>query len=104
MSNNTSHDDAASQVHSMSDEELKEFRKLYETNLLPAITQILSAANIGGQVSLQRRKSIVIVTREEMRSDIKQEIERTVSAELGGDLSTKISVEFHAGEIERTSR
>lgn len=129
MSNNTRQDDAASvpsqgstrpstishvqpgsssqwdhnlNTPTMSNEEVKAFRKIFERALLPAITKILGEHNIGGQVLFHRRRSISVVTRGEMPSDLKQQIQHAVSADLPRHLGTKISLEFSVGEVIRT--
>ncbi|KAI0907229.1 hypothetical protein F4824DRAFT_506100 [Ustulina deusta] len=85
----------------LSDEQFRDFKKRYEIHVLPAITQLLDLANIGGQVHFRRRKFITIVTREEAPPGLKHRIECVVAAELREDIRAKISIEFEVGEVVR---
>ncbi|KAH8162320.1 hypothetical protein CIB48_g5920 [Xylaria polymorpha] len=87
----------------MNNDEFREFRRIYEMQLLPAITELLGQANIGGQVHLHKRKSILIVTREEAPPSLKQQIEWAMAEKLGQDLGAKISLEFALGQVYRTA-
>ncbi|TGJ87235.1 hypothetical protein E0Z10_g1504 [Xylaria hypoxylon] len=89
------------QVPNMSDDEFKDFRKIFETRLLPSITKIINAENIGGQVYF-RRSFITIDTREEAPPSFKQQIECAVDAELRENLRAKVSLEFQVGALVRT--
>ncbi|KAI1736403.1 hypothetical protein F4680DRAFT_451950 [Xylaria scruposa] len=82
----------------MNDAEFREFRQIYEMQLLPALTEVLSQENIGGQVHLHKRKSILIVTQEEAPSSLKQQIEWVMTAKVHENLRAKISVEFALGQ------
>ncbi|RWA06070.1 hypothetical protein EKO27_g9037 [Xylaria grammica] len=90
------------QVPNMSNEEFKEFRKIYELQILPAITRVLDPANIGGQVIFTKRKFINIITQHEAPPALKKQIEYAVVAELREDLRAKISLTFEVGEVVRT--
>ncbi|KAI1748231.1 hypothetical protein F4782DRAFT_379502 [Xylaria castorea] len=87
----------------MNDAEFREFRQIYEMQLLPALAEILSLANIGGQVYVHRRKSIQIITQEEAPPSLKQEIEWVMAAKLHENLRAKISIEFAVGGVKRTA-
>ncbi|RYC57883.1 hypothetical protein CHU98_g8326 [Xylaria longipes] len=87
----------------MSDTEFREFRQMYEMQLLPAIAEILGSANIGGQVHLHKRKTVLIVTQEEAPPSVKQQVEWAIAAKLREDLRAKISLEFALGEVKRTA-
>ncbi|KAI0537707.1 hypothetical protein GGR58DRAFT_501900 [Xylaria digitata] len=86
----------------MSDDEFKDFNKIFEKRLLPAIIEKLHAANIGAQVYFLKRKFICVNTREEAPSSLKQEIGCVVAETLGPDLCAKVSLEFGVGEVKRT--
>ncbi|KAF2963930.1 hypothetical protein GQX73_g9652 [Xylaria multiplex] len=86
----------------MSNEEFKDFQKIYENRLLPAIIERLNAANIGGQVYFLKRKLVSVVTPEEAPSSLKEEIECVVTEILSRDLRAKISLDFGVGEVRRT--
>ncbi|TRX89829.1 hypothetical protein FHL15_009262 [Xylaria flabelliformis] len=90
-------------IPNMSDAEFREFRQIYEMQLLPALTEVLGLGNISGQVHLHRRKCIVIVTREEASSSLKQQIEWVVATKLQENLRAKISVEFALGQVRRAA-
>ncbi|KAI0856882.1 hypothetical protein F4860DRAFT_518426 [Xylaria cubensis] len=90
-------------VPNMSDTEFREFRQIYEMQLLPALTEVLGLENIGGQVHLHKRKSILIVTPEEAPSSLKQQIEWVVAEKLHENLRAKISVEFALGQVTRAA-
>ncbi|KAI0441056.1 hypothetical protein F4803DRAFT_438452 [Xylaria telfairii] len=87
----------------MDNDEFREFRQIYEMKLLPAITELLDQANIGGQVHLRQRRSILIVTREEAPPSLKQQIESAMTEKLRQGLRAKISVEFALGEVQRAA-
>ncbi|KAI0804867.1 hypothetical protein GGR55DRAFT_303698 [Xylaria sp. FL0064] len=90
------------QVPNLSNDEFREFRKIYETRVLPAITQTLSLANVGGQVLFRRRKYITVVTGVETTASLKHQIECAVAAELPADFRARICVEFDVGEVVRS--
>ncbi|KAI1305518.1 hypothetical protein F5Y03DRAFT_395050 [Xylaria venustula] len=94
----------ATHTSNFSNEEFKNFRKIYEMNVLPAIIQILERANIGGQVHFRRRKFITVVTGEEAPPSLKHEVEHAVATELREDFRAKISIEFEVGEVVRSCR
>ncbi|KAI1281594.1 hypothetical protein F5Y07DRAFT_264818 [Xylaria sp. FL0933] len=89
-------------VPNLSNDEFREFREIYETRVLPAITQTLSLTNVGGQVLFRRRKYITVVTGEEATASLKHQIECAVAAELPTDFRARICVEFDVGEIVRS--
>ncbi|KAI0512905.1 hypothetical protein F5B22DRAFT_648256 [Xylaria bambusicola] len=87
-------------MSTLNDEEFGEFKRAYEVRVLPAIIQALDQANIvGGQVLVQRRKTITIVTREEAPPSLKSQIEQVVAAQLREDIRAKISLEFATGHL-----
>ncbi|KAI0432688.1 hypothetical protein F5Y09DRAFT_132339 [Xylaria sp. FL1042] len=89
-------------VPNLSDDEFRDFRKIYESRVLPSITQILNLANVGGQVHFRRRKFITVVTGEEAPASLKHQIECAVAAELRENLRARIYIEFDVGEVVRS--
>ncbi|KAI0967965.1 hypothetical protein F4678DRAFT_464865 [Xylaria arbuscula] len=94
----------APHISNFSNEEFKDFRKIYEINVLPAIIQILEREHIGGQVYFLKRKFITVVTREEAPPSLKHQVEHAVATELREDFRAKISIEFKVGEVVRSCR